>query len=57
MFFSVVMLFHTDLFYLDDESGMCDPVEEGTGGIQDAGWETYWGKDDDMRITSTHTVQ
>lgn len=24
---------------------MCDPLEKGTGEIQDTGWETYWGKE------------
>lgn len=28
---------------------------EGTGGIQVAGWETYWGKEEDMKIKMKYT--
>lgn len=39
------------IFDLVDEKEACDPLEGGIGGIQDAGWETYWGKEADMKIT------
>lgn len=29
------------------------PPEEGAGGIQDTGWETYWGKE--MKSTVKYT--
>lgn len=31
-----------DLAHINE---MCDPLEKGTGEIQDTGWETYWGKE------------
>lgn len=42
-------------FDLVDEKKVCDLLEEGNGGIQDAGWETYWGKEEDMKMTMKST--
>ncbi|XP_035526402.1 trimethylguanosine synthase-like [Morone saxatilis] len=32
---------------------VCDPLEEGTGGIQDAGWETYWAQQGEALLWSS----
>lgn len=39
---------------LVDEQEMCDPLEEATGGFQDSGWETYWGKNEDIYLYIVH---
>ncbi|KAM9349751.1 trimethylguanosine synthase [Symphorus nematophorus] len=36
-----------------DEKEVCDPVEEGTAGIQDAGWETYWAQQGEALLWSS----
>ncbi|GAA6231450.1 trimethylguanosine synthase [Lates japonicus] len=35
-----------------DEKEVCDPREGGTGGIQDAGWETYWAEQGEALLWS-----
>lgn len=43
MMFSVMC---HDFCHCVDEKEECDLPEGGKGGIQDAGWETYWGEED-----------
>ncbi|XP_044074320.1 trimethylguanosine synthase [Siniperca chuatsi] len=35
-----------------DEKEACDPLWEGAGGIQDAGWETYWAQQGEALLWS-----
>lgn len=48
MFSFVTVLWFFDLV---DEKEVYEPLVEGSGGIQDAGWETYWGKEEYIMIT------
>ncbi|XP_040911384.1 trimethylguanosine synthase [Toxotes jaculatrix] len=36
-----------------DEKEACDPPEEGTGGLQDAGWESYWAQQGEALLWSS----
>ncbi|XP_035490132.2 trimethylguanosine synthase [Scophthalmus maximus] len=36
-----------------NEEEVCDPLEEGGGGVQDAGWETYWAQQGESLLWSS----
>ncbi|XP_034468582.1 trimethylguanosine synthase [Hippoglossus hippoglossus] len=36
-----------------EERQVCDSLEEGAGGIQDAGWETYWAQQGEALLWSS----
>lgn len=44
MMFSVMC---HDFCHCVDEKEECDLPEGGKGGIQDTGWETYWGEEEE----------
>ncbi|XP_029310133.1 trimethylguanosine synthase [Cottoperca gobio] len=42
-----------DDLQVDNKAEVCDPREEGTGGTQAAGWETYWAQQGEALLWSS----